>query len=96
MVRYDQDAYTVLNLERPESWKELPHHVLRLSLNNNLRLSSVFDILVAEYLSWEHQGGNAVQEGYTHVYANNLRPVVDCIDTMYGEEENVLKFHQKA
>lgn len=85
-----------LDLERPEAWKELTPHVLRHSLNTNLRLAGVFDILVAEYLSWEHQGGNAVQEGYTHVYAENLRPVADCIDTMYGEEEHVLKFYQKV
>ena len=85
-----------LDLERPEAWKELTPHVLRHSLNTNLRLAGVVDILVAEYLSWEHQGGNAVQEGYTHVYAENLRPVADCIDTMYGEEEHVLKFYQKV
>jgi integrase len=85
-----------LKLERPEAWKELTPHVLRHSLNTNLRLSGVFDILVAEYLSWEHQGGNAVQEGYTHVYANNLRPVADCIETIYGQSLNVLKFCKKA
>lgn len=83
-----------LDLERPEAWKELTPHVLRHSLNTNLRLSGVSDILVAEYMSWEHQGGNAVQEGYTHVYAENLRPVVDCIETMYGRDTKILKFQK--
>ncbi len=76
-----------LDLERPEAWKELTPHVLRHSLNTNLRLSGMYDILVAEYLSWEHQGMNAVQEGYTHVYANNLRPVSDKIEVIYGDKK---------
>jgi len=86
-----------LDLKRPEAWKELTPHVLRHSLNTNLRLSGVSDILVAEYMSWEHQGVNAVQEGYTNVYAENLRPVADCIQTMYGRDNlKILKFHRKA
>ena len=72
-----------LKLERPEAWKSMTPHVLRHSLNTNLRLAGVYDVLVAEYLSWEHQGMNAVQEGYTHVYANNLRPVAGKIEKMY-------------
>ncbi len=81
-----------LDLQRPEAWAELTPHILRHSLNTNLRLAGMPDILVSEYMSWEHQGRNAVQEGYTHLYAENLRPIADCIDTMYGAETKVLKF----
>jgi len=81
-----------LDLQRPEAWAELTPHVLRHSLNTNLRLAGLSDILISEYMSWEHQGTNAVQEGYTHLYAENLKPVADCIDVMYGGETNVLKF----
>ncbi len=80
-----------LKVERPEAWKELTPHVLRHSLNTNLRLAGVFDILVSEYMSWEHQGLNAVQEGYTHVYAENLKPVAECIDRMYGRIEKLVE-----
>ena len=73
-----------LSLQRPEAWENLTPHVLRHSLNTNLRLSGLPDILVSEYMSWEHQGLNAVQEGYTHIYAENLKPVAECIDRMYG------------
>ncbi len=64
-----------LKIERPEAWKELTPHMLRHSLNTNLRLVGFFDILVAEYMSCENQGFNAVQEGYTHIYAENLRSI---------------------
>ena len=73
-----------LKLQRSDVWKELTPHVLRHSLNTNLRLAGMYDMLVAEYLSWEHQLGNAVQEGYTHVYAENLKPIALCIDKLYG------------
>jgi hypothetical protein len=46
-----------------------------------LRIAGLPDVLVAEYMSWEHQV-NAVQAGYTHIYSTNLRPVAKKIDEL--------------
>lgn len=67
-----------------EAVAQLTAHKLRHSLNTNLMLAGVNPLLVRTYLSWEHQGANAVQAGYTHVYARNLLPVARVIDDMYS------------
>jgi len=65
-------------------WEGLTPHVLRHSLNTALRLSPVPDILVREYMSWEHQ--TDIQDRYTHIYAKNLKPVADMIDKLCSGE----------
>ena len=65
-------------------WESLTPHVLRHSLNTALRLSPVPNILVREYMSWEHQAD--VQDRYTHIYAKNLKPVADMIDKLCSGE----------
>ena len=67
-----------------EAVVQMTAHKLRHSLNTNLMLAGVNPLLVRTYLSWEHQGANAVQAGYTHVYARNLLPVARVIDDMYS------------
>lgn len=68
----------------PECWANLTPHVLRHSLNTMLRVEGLPDVLVAEYMSWTHQDNNSVQEGYTHLYARNLRPVANAVDRLIG------------
>ena len=69
-----------------EAVAQLTAHKLRHSLNTNLMLAGANPLLVRTYLSWEHQGSNAVQAGYTHVYARNLLPVARVIDDMYSQD----------
>gem|GEM_PF-829874 len=76
---------------------QMTPHALRHSLNTNLRLAGMGDLLVAEYLSWQHQDTLAMQREYTHIYARNLVPVAQMIDRIYGQgkipEGKVLQFH---
>ena len=58
-------------------------HTLRHSMNTNLLASGLPPLLVAEYLSWEHQYILDMQQRYTHVYAESLRPIADKIDELY-------------
>ena len=58
-----------------------------------LRLSGLPDVLVSEYMSWEHQvmaQGDMI-DVYTKLYAENLKPVADMIDRLLqsgqGEED---------
>ena len=66
-----------------EIFSEMKSHTLRHSLNTNLLTAGLSPILVAEYLSWEHQSILDMQQRYTHVYAEALRPVADKIDELY-------------
>ena len=67
----------------PERIQKISPHVLRHSLNTELVLSKLNNILVQEYLSWHHQD-LGTQEGYTHIYAENLLPVAEQIDRIFG------------
>ena len=89
LKRISANALVAGEWETPEAIKEMTPHILRHSLNTNLRINgSLPDLVIAEYLSWQHQPENAVQKGYTHLYAENLRPVADLIDEMYGPQEH--------
>lgn len=91
--RLSANAMLQQGWETPDAIKSMTPHILRHSLNTNLRLESRLpDLVVAEYLSWQHQPENSVQAGYTHLYAENLRPVADAIDEMYGVSEKILQF----
>jgi integrase len=68
-------------IKMPDAWQKITPHMLRHSLNTMLRIAGLPDVLVAEYMSWEHQV-NAVQAGYTHIYSTNLRPVAKKIDEL--------------
>ncbi|MCK9303447.1 MAG: hypothetical protein M0P35_09700 [Bacteroidales bacterium] len=69
-------------------------HALWHSLNTNFLLAGLNNLLAAEYLSWQHQEEESVQSRYTHVYAENMRPVAIAVDQMYGtvREDNILEF----
>ena len=69
--------------DQKEIFSEMKSHTLRHSLNTNLLTAGISPILVAEYLSWEHQSILDMQQRYTHVYAEALRPVADKIDELY-------------
>ncbi len=83
-----KDAAAEVCKENREAWELLTPHILRHSLNTNLRVSGVSDFLICEYLSWKSQGVNAVQEGYSHAKATQLRPVADMIDKLYLGDAN--------
>ncbi len=76
-------ASLVEGIKMPDAWQKITPHMLRHSLNTMLRVAGLPDVLVAEYMSWEHQV-NAVQQGYTHIYSTNLRPVAKKIDVLLG------------
>ena len=78
--------------EFDERWRTITPHVLRRSLNTMLRLSGLADVMVSEYMSWEHQvmvQGDMI-DVYTKLYAENLKPVANMIDMLLqsgqGEE----------
>lgn len=52
-------------------------HVLRHSLNTALLVSGLSPMLVAEYLSWEHQDLLKMQSRYTHLVSDNIIPVAN-------------------
>ncbi len=66
-----------------DEYKAMTSHTLRHSLNTNLLVSGISPLLAAEYLSWNHQMILDMQERYTHIYAESLRPVADKIDELY-------------
>lgn len=69
--------------EEREIFSEMKSHTLRHSMNTNLLASGLPPLLVAEYLSWNHQCILDMQQRYTHVYAEAMRPVADRIDELY-------------
>ena len=68
--------------EDKEIWKTASAHVLRHSMNTNLLCAGESPLLIAEYLSWEHQTLLDMQQRYTHIYAQNLNAIADRIDSM--------------
>lgn len=72
-----------LDLIAPNDVASISPHILRHSLNTELVLSNVNNLLVQEYLSWHHQD-LGTQEVYTHIYARNLLPVSNAIDSIFG------------
>jgi integrase len=86
-----QHVANVEGMKMPDAWRTMSPHTLRHSLNTMLLLSGASPILVAEYMSWEHQlmmqeQSASVQKRYTHLYARNLKPVADMIDSLLGIE----------
>lgn len=69
--------------EERDIFSEMKSHTLRHSMNTNLLASGLPPLLVAEYLSWNHQCILDMQQRYTHVYAESMRPVADKIDELY-------------
>lgn len=65
-------------------WEGLTPHILRHSLATALRLSGLPEILVREYMSWEHQ--KDIQDAYTHAQARHLKPVAEHIDRLCNGE----------
>lgn len=81
------EARTVAMSLMPEfadDWQQMTPHILRHSINTNLLIEGrESPILVASYLSWNHQTFCEMQQRYTHVYAKDLQSVADCIDKIY-------------
>lgn len=69
--------------EDSELYSTMTSHTLRHSLNTNLLVAGHAPLLVAEYMSWNHQVIMDMQKRYTHVYAEAMRPLADRIDEMY-------------
>jgi integrase len=76
--------------EDEEAFDMLSAHKLRHALNTNLLADQgledgeVTEIMVAEYLSWEHQDQSKMQKRYTHMVASRLLPVSDLISKIYS------------
>lgn len=70
-------------------------HTLRHSMNTNLLASGLPPLLVAEYLSWNHQCLLDMQQRYTHVYAEALRPVAEKIDELYCLPSSAANFNSQ-
>ncbi len=85
MTKIEKAASKLDGLEMPEYWPKLTPHILCHSINTMLRLEGLPDVLVAEYMSWEHQDGNKIQEIYTHVYARDLLMQLTGILAMVNE-----------
>lgn len=68
----------------PQIEKMTPH-ILRHSLNTNLLVGGVSPMLVEEYLGWKHQTLPVMQQNYTHVFVQALKPVCDRIDQVFYE-----------
>lgn len=77
--------------EEREFFSRMTSHTLRHSINTNLLASGLPPLLVAEYLSWNHQCLLDMQQRYTHVYAEALRPIADRIDELYCIESGSTK-----
>ncbi|MDC7248996.1 MAG: tyrosine-type recombinase/integrase [Sphaerochaetaceae bacterium] len=68
-------------------------HVLRHSLNTALLVSGLPAMLVAEYLSWEHQDLLRMQSRYTHLVSDNIIPVANKIDELFEPKETPFSNH---
>lgn len=86
LVRMVGEHASNVETKMPDVWETLTPHVMRHSLNTMLLVSGLSPLLVAEYMSWEHQV-HATQSGYTHFYAENLKPVANMIDKLLGVEK---------
>lgn len=82
--------------EEREIFSEMKSHTLRHSMNTNLLASGLPPLLVAEYLSWNHQCILDMQQRYTHVYAEAMRPVADRIDELYCLPMTAAKMQRQA
>lgn len=69
-------------------YSTLTPHVLRHSLNTNLLVAGEPPLLVAEYLSWNHQVLLDMQQRYTHIHTANLNKIADRIDMLYAEKSS--------
>ena len=76
--------------EDKEEISTITPHILRHSLNTNLLANEVSPVLVAYYLSWQHQALLDMQERYTHLQAKKLIAVSDSIDRMFPINEKWL------
>ena len=76
-------------------WESASAHVLRHSMNTNLLCAGESPLMVAEYLSWEHQTLLDMQQRYTHIYAQSLNDISSRIDMMLNPAE-VVKAHKKS
>lgn len=90
MTAIGEHAANLDGVKMPEAWKAITPHTMRHSLNSLLLVAGMSPVLVAEYMSWEHQlmmqdQSASVQKRYTHLYAKNLKPVADKIDEIFGE-----------
>lgn len=74
--------------------KDVSSHAFRHSLNTNLRVTGLADILIAEYLSWEHQSDIEVQQIYTHIMPIHLIKIAKKIDEIYldSTDSKIKKF----
>ena len=79
-----------------EIFSRMKSHTLRHSVNTNLLTAGLPPLLVAEYLSWDHQCILDIQQRYTHVYAEALRPVADKIDELYCLPMTAAKMQRQA
>jgi len=71
--------------EHRDIWEPLTTHILRHSLNTDLIIAGIPEILVAEYLGWKHQGQMLdIQRRYTHVVTSHLRPIPEMVDRFNG------------
>jgi integrase len=92
MAAIGEHVANLNGVQMPDAWKTITPHALRHSLNSLLLVAGMSPVLVAEYMSWEHQlmmqdQSASVQKRYTHLYAKNLKPVADKIDEIFGGVE---------
>lgn len=80
---FDTLRFSLRQFYPVQNFSKLTAHVLRHSCNTNLLLTGLSPLLVSEYMSWEHQELSDIQKNYTHLVAENLRPVADKVDKMY-------------
>ncbi len=89
-----QHASLLTDVTKPEAWRAITPHMLRHSLNTMLRMTDVPEVATREFMSWTHQDPS-IQDAYTHIYAENLRPVADKIDELLGHTKpSSLKLHK--
>lgn len=70
--------------DQADDYSRMTCHTLRHSMNTNLLVAKQDPIMVAEYLSWEHQKLPDIQKRYTHIYAESMRVIADTIDRIYA------------
>ncbi|MGD1821660.1 MAG: tyrosine-type recombinase/integrase [Pleomorphochaeta sp.] len=71
--------------------KEMTCHILRHSFNTNLLNTGISPLLIAEYLSWKHQDLLRIQARYTHLVADNMKPVAEKVDELYSPNKIIKK-----